>query len=121
MTQTITIYEKIGGEDSIRKVVDYFYELVLADDTVNEFFKNTDMEKQRSHQTKFISFALGGPHQYTGLSMEKAHEGMNLQPVHFQAIVNHLQNALAHFNVSESDISEALAKVASLRDNILHK
>jgi len=53
--------------------------------------------------------------------MEKAHEGMNLQPVHFQAIVNHLQNALAHFNVSESDISEALAKVASLRDNILHK
>jgi hemoglobin len=51
-----TVYEKIGGEESIAKVVDYFYsELVLKDDTVNHFFEGTDMEKQRLHQTKFIS------------------------------------------------------------------
>ena len=80
-----SLYEKVGGEEAISKVVDYFYsELVLKDATVNQFFQNTDMEKQRSHQSKFISFALGGPKQYTGKSMAKAHEGMNLQPEHFQ-------------------------------------
>lgn len=114
-----TFYEKYGGEETVAKVVDYFYELVLADDTVNHFFANTDMEKQRKHQTKFISFALGGPNQYSGQSMAKAHEGMNLQPVHFDAIVKHLHAALAHFGVSEEDIDDALTKVGSLRDDIL--
>lgn len=117
-----SLYEKVGGEEAVAKVVDYFYnELVLKDDTVNHFFQHTDMEKQRRHQTKFISFALGGPNQYTGKSMEKAHEGMNLQPEHFQAIVNHLHDALAHFGVSEADIDTALTKVASLRDDVLYK
>jgi hemoglobin len=41
--------KKLGGEETIAKVVDYFYDLVLADDTVNHFFENTDMEKQRQH------------------------------------------------------------------------
>ena len=55
-----TLYEKVGGEEAISKVVDYFYnELVLKDDTVNHFFQQTDMEKQREHQAKFISFDQG--------------------------------------------------------------
>lgn len=42
-----TLYEKVGGEEAIAKVVDYFYsELVLKDETVNHFFEKTDMEKQ---------------------------------------------------------------------------
>ncbi|MDE5414356.1 group I truncated hemoglobin [Alkalihalobacterium chitinilyticum] len=117
-----TLYEKVGGEEAIAKVVDYFYnELVLKDDTVNHFFKNTDMEKQRLHQTKFISYALGGPNTYSGQSMAKAHEGMNIQPEHFNAIARHLHDALAHFGVSEADINEALSKVAALRDDIIYK
>lgn len=121
MENAATLYDKFGGEDVISKVVDYFYELVLADDTVNYFFKNTDMEKQRKHQTKFISFALGGPNQYTGASMAKAHAGMNLQENHFNAIATHLHDALAHFGVGEGDIDAVLTKVASLKDDILHK
>jgi hemoglobin len=117
-----TLYEKVGGEEAIAKVVDYFYsELVLKDDAVKHFFEETDMEKQRSHQSKFISFALGGPNQYSGQSMEKAHQGMNLQPAHFKAIERHLHDALAHFGVNETDIDTALTKVASLRDDILYK
>lgn len=118
----LTLYEKVGGSEAIGKVVDYFYEeLVLKDPTVNHFFEHTDMEKQRRHQTKFISFALGGPNQYSGNSMAKAHEGMNLQPEHFDAILKHLHDALAHFGVNEKDIQQALAKVATLKDDILYK
>jgi hemoglobin len=117
-----TLFEKIGGEEAIAKVVDYFYdELVLKDPMVNHFFENTDMERQRQHQTKFISFALGGPNQYSGASMAKAHEGMNLQPEHFNSIAKHLHDALAHFGVSEADIDTALTNVASLKDDILYQ
>lgn len=117
-----TLYEKVGGAEAIEKVVDYFYEeLVLKDPAVNQFFEHTDMKKQKLHQAKFISYALGGPNQYSGNSMAKAHEGMNLQPEHFNAIAKHLHDALAHFGVSEREIDEALTRVAALRDDILYK
>lgn len=42
------LFEKLGGKEAIGKVVDYFYnELVLKDETVNQFFEHTDMEKQK--------------------------------------------------------------------------
>ncbi|MCS7464121.1 group 1 truncated hemoglobin [Paenibacillus doosanensis] len=117
----MTLYEQLGGEDSISKVVDEFYKRILADDTIKHFFEHTDMEKQRRHQAKFISFALGGPNQYSGKSMAKAHEGMNLQPVHFDAVAGHLHDALAHFGVQEKEISQVLEHVATLKDDILYK
>ncbi|ALC91337.1 globin [Bacillus sp. FJAT-18017] len=117
-----SLYDRLGGEEGIGKVVDYFYnELVLKDETVNQFFENTDMEKQRRHQTKFISFAVGGPNNYSGQAMEKAHEGMDLQPIHFDTITKHLHQALRHFGVNEGDIDEALTRVESLREDIIYK
>lgn len=69
--QATALYEKLGGQQAIDQVVDDFYKRVLADDTINHFFAHTDMEKQRRHQTAFISYALGGANQYTGRSMKK--------------------------------------------------
>jgi len=62
MSET-SLYDKFGGEEVISKVVDEFYVRVLADESIHSFFAHTDMERQRMHQTKFISFALGGPSQ----------------------------------------------------------
>ncbi|MFB2919637.1 MULTISPECIES: group I truncated hemoglobin [Aerosakkonema] len=115
-----SLYEKVGGQAAIEQIVDDFYNHVLADDTVNKFFVNTDMKKQRRHQTAFISYALGGP-QYTGRSMEKAHAGLNLQPEHFNAIAKHLGEAMTAYGVSQDDINTALARVASLKDAVLYK
>lgn len=115
------LYEKLGGQDAIMKVVDVFYEKVLADETVNHFFKETDMEKQRRHQSLFISWALGGPNQYSGRSMELAHKGMNLNDEHFGAIANHLAASLREFNVSDQDINEVLEKLTTMKNDILYK
>jgi hemoglobin len=84
----------MGGEPAIKDIVDNFYRHVWADEIVSHFFDHTDMEKQRHHQTAFISYALGGPKQYSGRSMEEAHAGLNLQPEHFDAIVKHLTDAI---------------------------
>jgi hemoglobin len=121
MQTPTTLYEKLGGQQGVKQVVDDFYNDVLADDTVNHFFAHTDMKKQRSHQTAFISYALGGPAQYTGRSMEKAHVGFNLQPEHFNAIVKHLKDALAEHSVSPEEIDAVIERVATLRAAILYK
>ncbi|WP_144476125.1 group 1 truncated hemoglobin [Cytobacillus oceanisediminis] len=116
-----TLYDRLGGQDAITKVVDVFYEKVLADETVNQFFEETDMEKQRRHQSLFISWALGGPNQYSGRSMELAHKGMNLNDEHFVAIANHLAESLREFNVSEQDIDGVLTKLTEMKNDILYK
>ena len=120
MRATMTLYEDVGGQQAIERIVDTFYQRVLADDTVKDFFAHTDMQKQLRHQTAFLSYALGGSKQYTGRSMEKAHSGLNLQPEHFDAIVKHLGDALAAHGVSPDGISAALDRVATLKDAVLY-
>lgn len=116
-----SLYEKLGGEGELAKMIDYFYDQVLKDDTIKNFFSDIDMDRVRSHQTKFISYALGGPNQYTGKEMKEAHEGMNLNPKHFEAFISHFSKALDHFGVEKNDIDEALNKVNSVRENILYQ
>lgn len=120
MTSETTLYEKFGGQEAVAQVVDDFYKRVLADDTVNGFFAHTDMQKQRRHQTAFISYALGGP-AYTGRSMEKAHSGLNLQPEHFDAIAKHLGESLAEHGVSSEDLETVMNRVSQLREAVLYK
>lgn len=117
---TETLYEKLGGKEAIASVVDAFYKKVLADDRIKHFFAHTDMERQRKHQTAFISYALGGP-QYTGRSMEKAHEGMNLQEVHWDAVVELLAESLKEHGVSEEQIGTIAENLMPLKPHILGK
>lgn len=121
MPTPTTLYEELGGQQAIKQVVDDFYKRVLADDTVKDFFAHTDMEKQRRHQSAFISYALGGPNKYTGRSMEKAHTGLNLQPEHFDAIALHLGEAVSEHGVSQEDINSVLARISTLKEAVLYK
>lgn len=121
MQTTQTLYEQLGGKEGIKKVVDRFYDKVLADPIIKDFFRDTDMEKQRRHQTLFISWVTGGPNQYTGKSMAKAHEGMNLQEQHFGAVANDLVSALKEFGVNEEQIGQVVKKLLTMKDEILHK
>jgi hemoglobin len=116
-----TLYKKMGGKPAIKEMVDDFYRDVLADEIVSHFFDHTDMKKQHHHQTAFISYALGGPNQYSGRSMEKAHEGLNLQPEHFDAIVKHLTDAIIAHGASQQDLEVALGKIATLKEAVLYK
>ena len=120
-TLKTTLYDNLGGQQAIELVVDDFYKRVWADDSVNHFFSDTDMAKQRRHQTAFISYALGASKQYEGRSMEIAHTGLNLQPEHFEAIVKHLDEALAVHGVSPEDMNAVNERVLTLKDAVLYK
>jgi hemoglobin len=114
-----TLYERLGGEAAIEAVVDEFYDRVLADERVAGYFDDVDMQKQRAHQTQFISSATGGPVEYTGAEMEAAHADLGIGPDDFETIATHLDEALAEFDVDEDDRRAVLEKIASYRDAIV--
>jgi hemoglobin len=116
-----TLYDKLGGQPTIEKIVDDLHKRILADNTLSPFFAHTDMAKQRAHQIAFFSLIFEGPKQYNGRPMEKTHTGMNLQPEHFDAIAKHLSEAMAVGGASPEDTKAALERVSNLKPAILNK
>ncbi|MBW4562293.1 MAG: group 1 truncated hemoglobin [Mojavia pulchra JT2-VF2] len=116
-----TLYDKIGGQATIEKVVDDLHKRILADNSVNTFFAHTDMAKQRGHFIAFVSQLLEGPKQYAGRPMEKTHAGMSVQQQHFDAVAKHLSDAMITNGVSADDISAAMARVSNVKGAILNK
>jgi len=116
---TDTLYDRLGGRDAIASVVDEFYDRVLEDERVAYYFEDVDMQKQRAHQTQFISSVTGGPVEYSGAEMEAAHEGMGITPTEFDAIATHLDETLASFDVDEEDRRAVMEEVASYRPEIV--
>lgn len=55
------LYSKVGGETAIEKIVTIFFNKVLSDNVLKEFFKNVDINKLRGTLKCFLCFALGGP------------------------------------------------------------
>ena len=77
------------------------------------------MQKQRRHQTAFVTMALGGPKNYLGKSMRAAHAGRGIEDRHFYRVAGHLVAALEGASVSQEDVQTVLAAVAPLRAEIV--
>ncbi len=116
------LFQKIGGEPAVNAAVDIFYRKVLADDRVNGFFDDVDMERQAAKQRAFLTMAFGGPNNYTGADMRRGHahlvtRGLNDQ--HFDIIVEHLAATLKELNVAQDNIDQVAAICESTRKDIL--
>lgn len=118
-TSDQTPYERLGREDGIGTVVDRFYERVLADEALADFFEDVDMQAQRTHQTQFLSAVTGGPVEYDGRDMEAAHAHLEITPADFEAIATTLEDTLAEFDVDPADREAVLEAVASYEDDVV--
>lgn len=101
-----SLYERIGGQNAVNAAVDVFYRKVLADNRVNQFFNDIDMDRQMAKQKNFLTLAFGGPNNYTDKNMREGHQNLNLQDEHFDVIVSHLGNTLQELGVKNEDIEE---------------
>ena len=117
-----TLYERIGGAAAVDLAVDKFYRRVLADDRINLFFEDVDMEKQAGKQKAFLTMVFGGPHNYTGLDMREGHKHLvarGLNGTHFDAVVENLGATLKELGVADSDIAEVAALAETTRADVL--
>jgi hemoglobin len=116
-----SIYQQIGGEAAINAAVDIFYVKVLADERVKHFFDDVSMEKQKRKQKSFLSMAFGAPVPYTGKDLRKAHEDLDLNETHFNAIAEHLQATLVELKVPKETIDRIMTVVGTTKDDVLNR
>jgi hemoglobin len=118
------LFDRIGGEAAVNAAVELFYRKVLSDYRINRFFSNSDMDAQIAKQKAFFTMAFGGPNNYTGADMRKAHAPLvkkGLDGFHFDAVMEHLGATLQELNVPADLISEAAAIAESVRNDVLGK
>ena len=68
-----SMYERIGGADTVRSVVDRLYLLIIEDERLRAYFDDVDLTGQQRHMAALLSQVLGGPKEYEGRELLEAH------------------------------------------------
>lgn len=115
----MSLFEKYGGFDTIRKVVNELYDALEVNEITAPYFENSDIRALMDHQVKFLSQVLGGPQQYTGKAISVAHTGMKISETAFFAVAQTVQDILEDNGVEDEDVASIIALLAGLKDDIV--
>lgn len=113
------LYERLGGRDGIRAVVDDFYDRLLADDELGQFFEDADMERLRRTQTDFLCEAAGGPETYDAEPVREAHLHVPFTAEHIQRALDLLNASLDAVDVPEEDATQVVQSIAAYQEDLL--
>lgn len=124
-TKKKTLWDRLGGEKGVTKIVDDFVNLAAPDPKVNFFrggkYKPTGAEvaKMKRELVEQFSEASGGPLKYKGPDMKAVHKGMGITDAQFDAAAANLRKALEKNNVAAEDVKQVLDAVGSYRKAIV--
>lgn len=115
-----TIYDEIGGEQTVGAVVDILYERLLADGDLMRYFDGRDMTGLKAHQRALIGVALGATQeQYQGRMMHPAHAGLAVTDEAFDRVLDHLLAALGEAGVPAATSARIVAMLQPLRTDVV--
>lgn len=119
LAQENSLYERLGGEPAVAKVVGDFAGVVLKDERINKKFARSDANRLAINLKAFVCAASGGPCKYEGLSMPASHKKMGVTEGEFNALVEDLVKALDMNNVPTNQKNELLAALGPLKPQIV--
>ena len=117
------LYDLIGGRRTIWAATESFYTKVLADDSLRQFFKRTDIAHLRARQSMFLSMLLGGRVVYTGKDIHGAHawaRNHGLNDAHFDQFLKCFRAALEEVGVRAKNAEKVIKLLESRRNCILN-
>lgn len=74
-------YEAVGGEDTFRRIVGRFYELVAVDEVLRPIYPEQDLGPAEERLGLFLMQYWGGPHTY---SDQRGHPRLRMRHVPFR-------------------------------------
>jgi hemoglobin len=117
-----TLWQRLGGEEGVRKVVDDFVRAAAADKQV-DFSRGgkhkIDKAKLKDGLVDWVSQQTDGPLKYTGPNMKELHKGMHITDREFDLIVDHVRKALKDNGANPAAAAELLSRVKATRKDIV--
>lgn len=124
MTATETLYDRLGGQSGIDKLVDRIVDLHLQNEVAGPRYRALDDEttdRAREKVKEFLAAGSGGPVEYTGRSMLETHTGMNVSAAEFVAVIDDIMQAMNEMDYPRPVCDEVLGIAYSLKEEIVHK
>jgi hemoglobin len=125
LKKKVSLWDKLGGESTLTKVIDEFVKTAKDDPEVNfdrggkVKLDEAGLAMFKKKLLHFLSYATGGPHKYDGKDMKEAHKGMGITEKEFNATAGHLKRALEKFKAEPADVATVLKAFADLRSSIV--
>jgi len=118
-TQTMSLYDRLGGGDAINALTESWVARVGGDDRANGKFVRTDIERLKKEIVDQVCEATGGPCTYTGRSMLETHAGMKVTAGEFEVVMQHLGATLDELNVPKTEQDELVDLLRPMRGDIV--
>lgn len=117
-----SLYERLGGYDTISEIIDEFLKKMFADPQVGKYFigMGTDTREQLRQKNKLLMCKnTGGPCKIINRDMKLAHGGLGITDSDWHVAVTHLATSLKTLNVGEEEQKELLQLITSLKEYIV--
>jgi hemoglobin len=136
-----TLFERLGGEEGVAKIVDDFVTRLVADPQVNferkgikvgglGLSRNRTVEWQATPATlaeikknlaQFVALRSGGPTRYDGPEFKTVAEGKKVTNAEFDAAVGDLKATLEKLQIAVQEQKELLAMMESTKPQFVEE
>ena len=117
-----TLYERLGGYNSISAVVNDLLPRLQADSQLARFWQHRGedgLKREKQLLIDFLCSSAGGPLYYTGRDMKTSHKGMRISETDWSAFLVHLNATLEAFRVPLAERDEVVAFVQSTKPEMV--
>jgi hemoglobin len=124
-TSSAKLWDGLGGEQVLAKVVDRFVDLATTDPKVNYsrggryVINDATLKFSKRAALELISATTGGPYPYSGKTLRDIHAGMQISDPEFDAIMANFRRALEENGVSQEMAQLAVGMVNATRSAIV--
>ena len=121
----VTLYERLGASDGIRRIVDGMVDAHLQNPVIKARFlpylEQPERVEEIKHQAcKFFEAHADGPGDYQGRGMVEAHRGMNINEAEYMAAMDDILETMKSLGHAEDTRKENAAILYGVKDGIIH-
>ncbi|HEY1836215.1 MAG: group 1 truncated hemoglobin [Rhizomicrobium sp.] len=116
-----SLFQDMGGEAGMHKIVDVSMANYLADKRINAQFDDVDIDWLKGQLYVQFCQLAGGPCVYKGHDMRVVHQGMHLTDADFNALVEDLQKSMDICGVPFRTQNRFLAILAPMESQVVTK
>lgn len=118
-TPATTLYQALGAQAGIVRLVDDFVERAVRDPRIREHFKDTRPQALKESLSEQFCQLSGGPCVYKGADMKSAHADMGIRKSEFLALVEVLQASMDAQAIPFAQQNRLLALLAPMHRDII--
>jgi hemoglobin len=114
-----SLYQALGGKPGIASLMGDFVDRLKTDERIGHYFKDTKPAALAESLSEQVCQLSGGPCEYEGGPMNKAHQDMAIDRAAFNRLVEVLQDAMNAKGIPFGEQNRLLARLAPLHRDIV--